>query len=67
MNVTVIQVQLVVIEYPCDKTCRLQPPLDELADRLRREMQHGRECGPIHSHNVADDMASTYDAYNNCN
>jgi len=43
MNVTVLHLQIVILECPLAEVCRLRPPLDGLADRLRREMQHGRE------------------------
>ena len=43
MNVTVFQVQIIFLECPCAKTCRLRPPPDALAERLRKEMSHGRD------------------------
>lgn len=43
MNVIVFQTQIIVLECPCAQTCRLRPPLDDLAERLRREMRHGRD------------------------
>ena len=46
MNVTVLQVQIVVFQCPCAKTCRLQPPPDHLSERLRRRMRPGRDGNP---------------------
>ena len=43
MNVTVLNVQIAIFECPCAKTCRLQPPLDDLSERLRRRMRPGRD------------------------
>jgi hypothetical protein len=44
MNVTVLQVQVVIIECPCARACPLQSPLDDLAERLRQEMRYGRDA-----------------------
>ncbi len=65
MSISVTQVQIVIFACPCARACRLQPPPDELADRLRREVQQGRDCQPIHLHGVADDMFTTFDAQRN--
>jgi hypothetical protein len=44
MNIIVLQI--VIFECPCAQVCRLRPPLDDLAERLRREMWHGRDPDP---------------------
>lgn len=46
MNVVVISVQTVVFECPCAKTCRLQPPPDQLSERLRRNLRPDRHGNP---------------------
>ena len=43
MNVSVLNVQIIVFECPCAKTCRLQPPLNDLSERLRRRMRPDRD------------------------
>lgn len=45
MNVIVLQLQILIITCPCAKACPARSPLDELAERLRREMQFGRDSG----------------------
>ena len=64
MNITVIQVQILIIERPCSNACRVQSPLDQLSERLRREMQFGRDHdrGPIDSFDTTINAAS-YDYF----
>ena len=66
MNVTVLQVQIVVFECPCAKTCRLQPPPNDLSERLRRSLRPNRDDNPrpIHPSIVTiDTPASFHDSF----
>ena len=45
MNVIVLQLQILIITCPCAEACPPRSPLDELVERLRREMQFGRDGG----------------------
>ena len=69
MNVTVIQVQIVFLECPCAKTCRLRPPPDALAERLRKEMSYGRDVNrrPVDFPGVAVDMPAGFHESFQCN
>ena len=64
MNVTVFHQQILLLMCPCAQTCRLRPHLDDLADRLRREMQYGRDYsrGPIDP-SVTDTMGEFHDSF----
>ena len=46
MNVTVLNVHIVLFERPCAKTCRLQTPPDLLSERRRRRMHPNRYGTP---------------------
>lgn len=64
MNVTVLQVQVVIIECSCAKACPLQSPLDDLAERLRREMRYGRDASrpPVNLRGVTGNKSAVYEA-----
>jgi hypothetical protein len=65
VNVTILQI--IFLECPCAKCCRLRPPLDELTERLRREVRHGRDCEPAEPSVVTvDTPAGFYDSFQ-CN
>lgn len=65
MNVTVLQVQIVIFECPCAKACRVQTPPDHLAERLRKEMCYGQDSNreSVNLPGVTIDMAT---AFHNC-
>ena len=62
MNVTVFHVQLVFLDCPCAKTCRLRPPLDDLAERLHKEMRYGCDANrrPVDLSDVAVNMPAGF-------
>jgi hypothetical protein len=64
VNVTVLQVQIVIVECPCAKVCRLHTPPDELAERLRKEMRYGRDAGrePAFPRGAIDNFAAAFQA-----
>jgi hypothetical protein len=62
MNIAIFHCQLISVECPCTKACRVRPPLDDLAERLRDEMRCGRDAGhrPAKAPGVTADMAAAF-------
>ena len=54
--------RILAFECPRGERCRLQPPLDELAERLRKEMVFGRDFsrGPACLFGLPIGMATGY-------
>jgi hypothetical protein len=63
MNVTFHHVQIIVIECPLAEACRLRRPLDDLAERLRREMRYGRDCETDSSAATVNPSADFHDTF----
>jgi hypothetical protein len=64
MNINVFQVQIVFIECPFAHACRLRRPVDNLAERFRREMRHGRDYAPTDSSSAnVNPSADFYDTF----
>jgi hypothetical protein len=62
VNITILQVQIVIVECPCAKTCRVPSPLNDLAERLRNEMRFGRGANrePENLRSVIDEFATAF-------
>jgi hypothetical protein len=62
VNITILQVQIVIIVCPCAQTCRVPSPLNDLAERLRSEMCYGRDAHrePENLRRVISDFAPAF-------